>query len=137
MKLKLPLKTLSQIWHVLPFFLHLQNLTSWQGTCRHTNMQCPRLSRILHLIMVVMGGQLDSTPTSLPAGLCKQASSGRSVHVWDITPALKVASDRLFNSLDTKKNNYIQGDVATSLLQVSNLSEVFLAMIWYLFDLSS
>ncbi|KAL4244397.1 hypothetical protein ABKN59_010430 [Abortiporus biennis] len=56
---------------------------------------------------------------------------------WDVTPAEKANSDRLFDGLDKNKRGYIEGDVAVPFMVQSKLSEDTLAQIWDLADLNN
>lgn len=49
---------------------------------------------------------------------------------WDVTPAEKAASDRHFDSLDTHKLSYIEGNVAVPFMLESKLPEEVLAQVW-------
>ncbi|KAI0028359.1 hypothetical protein K488DRAFT_89829 [Vararia minispora EC-137] len=54
---------------------------------------------------------------------------------WDVTPAEKASADKFFDTLDTQKRGYIEGDVAVPFLLQSNLPEDVLAQVWDLADL--
>ncbi|KAI6164280.1 hypothetical protein EDD17DRAFT_1885190 [Pisolithus thermaeus] len=56
---------------------------------------------------------------------------------WDITPAEKVTSDRFFDTLDTLKRGYIEGDVAVPFMLQSKLPEDVLAQVWDLADINN
>lgn len=56
---------------------------------------------------------------------------------WDVTAAEKVNSDRFFDTLDTQKVNYIEGDVAVPFMLQSNLPEGILAQVWYAISINS
>ena len=49
---------------------------------------------------------------------------------WDITPAEKASSDQFFETLDTQKKGFIEGDVAVPFMVQSKLSDDILAQIW-------
>jgi epidermal growth factor receptor substrate 15 len=49
---------------------------------------------------------------------------------WDVTPAEKTSADRFFDTLDTQKLDYIEGDVAVPFMLQSNLPEDTLAQVW-------
>jgi epidermal growth factor receptor substrate 15 len=49
---------------------------------------------------------------------------------WDITAAEKVSADSIFDTLDSQKVGYIEGDVATSFMSKSNLPVDTLAEVW-------
>jgi epidermal growth factor receptor substrate 15 len=50
---------------------------------------------------------------------------------WDVTPAEKASADRFFDTLDSPKQGYIEGDVAVPFMLQSKLPEEVLAQIWY------
>ncbi|KAI0320509.1 hypothetical protein OF83DRAFT_577050 [Amylostereum chailletii] len=56
---------------------------------------------------------------------------------WDVTPAEKANSDKFFDTLDTEKRNFIEGDVAVRFLLQSNLPEDVLAQVWDLADVNN
>ncbi|KAH9925263.1 uncharacterized protein B0H18DRAFT_1009330 [Fomitopsis serialis] len=56
---------------------------------------------------------------------------------WDVTPAEKANADRIFDTLDTQKRGYIEGDVAVPFMLLSKLQEDVLAQVWDLADLSN
>lgn len=49
---------------------------------------------------------------------------------WDVTPAEKASADRFFDTLDTHKQGYIEGEVAVPFMLQSNLPEEVLAQVW-------
>uniref|UniRef100_A0A0W0F1R8 Uncharacterized protein n=1 Tax=Moniliophthora roreri TaxID=221103 RepID=A0A0W0F1R8_MONRR len=56
---------------------------------------------------------------------------------WDVTAAEKTNADRYFDTLDTAKAGYIEGDVAVPFMLESKLPDDVLAHIWDLSDLSN
>ena len=50
---------------------------------------------------------------------------------WDVTPAEKTRADKFFDTLDSQKVDYIEGDVAVPFMLQSNLPEDTLAQVWY------
>lgn len=50
---------------------------------------------------------------------------------WDVTPTEKSNSDQFFDTLDTQKRGYIEGDVAVPFMLQSKLPEDVLAQVWY------
>ncbi|KAK7043761.1 hypothetical protein VNI00_008373 [Paramarasmius palmivorus] len=56
---------------------------------------------------------------------------------WDVTAAEKANADRYFDTLDTSKQGYIEGDVAVPFMLESKLPDDVLAHIWDLSDLSN
>lgn len=50
---------------------------------------------------------------------------------WDVTPESKTSSDRFFETLDTARQGYIEGDIAVPFLMQSGLPENDLAQVWY------
>lgn len=82
-----------------------------------------------------MTGQRPAPPlparsTSIPAFPLAAQSTGQAQH-WDITPQEKATSDQFFDTLDTQKKGYIEGDVAVPFMLQSKLSDDVLAQIWY------
>ncbi|KAF9492234.1 hypothetical protein BDN71DRAFT_1451789 [Pleurotus eryngii] len=55
---------------------------------------------------------------------------------WDVTPAEKANADRLFDTLDTQRMGYIDGDVAVPFMLQSNLPGDDLAIVWDLCDIN-
>jgi epidermal growth factor receptor substrate 15 len=49
---------------------------------------------------------------------------------WDVSPAEKASSDRHFDTLDSQKRGYIEGDVAVPFMLDSTLPAEVLAEIW-------
>jgi epidermal growth factor receptor substrate 15 len=56
---------------------------------------------------------------------------------WDVTTAEKASADRFFDTLDSQKLGYIEGDVAVPFMLQSNLPEDILAQVWYVFGACS
>ncbi|EGN96146.1 hypothetical protein SERLA73DRAFT_76138 [Serpula lacrymans var. lacrymans S7.3] len=56
---------------------------------------------------------------------------------WDVTPSEKASSDRFFDTLDTTKRGYIEGDVAVPFMLQSKLPEDILAQVWDLADINN
>ncbi|KAF7983076.1 hypothetical protein HWV62_23989 [Athelia sp. TMB] len=59
------------------------------------------------------------------------------VPAWDVTAAEKASADRFFDTLDSQKVNYIEGDVAVPFMLQSNLPEDILAQVWDLADINN
>ena len=78
----------------------------------------------------------NSAPSSLAfrpsinAGSILGAAAFSTPVAWDVTPEEKMSSDKLFDSLDSQKRNFIEGDVAVPFLLQSKLSEDVLAQVW-------
>ena len=49
---------------------------------------------------------------------------------WDITPQEKAQFDQFFDTLDTQKRGFIEGDVAVPFMLQSKLSDDILAQVW-------
>jgi epidermal growth factor receptor substrate 15 len=49
---------------------------------------------------------------------------------WDVTPTEKANADTFFQTLDSQKKGYIEGDVAVPFMLQSNLPEDVLAQVW-------
>ncbi|KIY43688.1 hypothetical protein FISHEDRAFT_68088 [Fistulina hepatica ATCC 64428] len=64
------------------------------------------------------------------------ASAFFAQQTWDVTPAEKASSDKFFDTLDTHKYGYIEGDVAVPFLLESKLPSDELAQVWDLSDLN-
>lgn len=58
------------------------------------------------------------------------AVSPQTQPAWDVTPAEKANADKFFDTLDTHKLGYIEGDVAVPFMIDSKLPEDDLALIW-------
>ncbi|KAI6110079.1 hypothetical protein F5141DRAFT_1215529 [Pisolithus sp. B1] len=71
------------------------------------------------------------SPTKPPPPLAQPSAP------WDITPAEKATSDRFFDTLDTLKRGYIEGDVAVPFMLQSKLPEDVLAQVWDLADINN
>lgn len=56
--------------------------------------------------------------------------NGRALE-WDVTPAEKASADRYFESMDTQKKGYIEGEVAVPFMLKSNLPGEVLAQVWF------
>lgn len=50
---------------------------------------------------------------------------------WDVTTAEKASADQFFETLDTQKVGYIEGEVAVPFMIQSNLPEEVLAQVWW------
>ena len=53
-----------------------------------------------------------------------------ATQAWDVTPEEKARFDQFFDSLDTQRRGYIEGDVAVPFMLQSKLSEDVLAQVW-------
>ncbi|KAL5511429.1 hypothetical protein ACEPAH_4645 [Sanghuangporus vaninii] len=62
---------------------------------------------------------------------------GTATQAWDVTPEEKTRFDQFFDSLDTTKRGFIEGDVAVPFMLQSKLSEDVLAQVWDLADLNN
>jgi len=90
-----------------------------------------------------MTGQMRGSPAAppLPARSALANSAFSFVHPqstgvtqqqhWDVTPAEKASADQFFETLDTLKKGYIEGDVAVPFMLQSKLPEDDLARVWY------
>ncbi|CAL1703981.1 unnamed protein product [Somion occarium] len=56
---------------------------------------------------------------------------------WDVSPTEKINADRFFDTLDTHKRGYIDGEVAVPFFVQSKLPDDVLAQIWDLSDLNN
>ncbi|KAL5532930.1 hypothetical protein ACEPAF_4704 [Sanghuangporus sanghuang] len=62
---------------------------------------------------------------------------GTAAQPWDVTSEEKTRFDQFFDSLDTTKRGFIEGDVAVPFMLQSKLSEDVLAQVWDLADLNN
>ncbi|KAF9069265.1 hypothetical protein BDP27DRAFT_1447851 [Rhodocollybia butyracea] len=92
----------------------------------------------MYFIQGVMSNQIPIIPTSLPPGLYQQASGGTfgAALQWDVTAADKASFDGYFDTLDTAKLGYIEGEVAVPFMLQSKLPGDVLARVWELADLN-
>ena len=67
-------------------------------------------------------------PAVPPFPLAPQAT-GQQVP-WDVTPQEKATFDQFFDTLDTQKRGFIEGDVAVPFMLQSKLPGDTLAQIW-------
>ncbi|EKM55751.1 uncharacterized protein PHACADRAFT_209279 [Phanerochaete carnosa HHB-10118-sp] len=74
------------------------------------------------------------TPTVPQFPLPTQAT-GQHVS-WDVTPQEKATFDQFYDTLDTQRRGYIEGDVAVPFMLQSKLPDDILAQIWDLADYS-
>ncbi|EPQ58260.1 hypothetical protein GLOTRDRAFT_57058 [Gloeophyllum trabeum ATCC 11539] len=56
---------------------------------------------------------------------------------WDVTASEKATSDAFFDTLDTDRKGYIEGDVAVPFMLQSQLPEDVLAQVWDLADINN
>jgi epidermal growth factor receptor substrate 15 len=75
------------------------------------------------------GVQPFRAPT-LPARPNTSALANGHTVDWDVTPAEKASSDRYFDTLDTQKRGFIEGDVAVPFMLKSQLPGDVLAHVW-------
>ncbi|TRM59402.1 hypothetical protein BD626DRAFT_550246 [Schizophyllum amplum] len=89
-----------------------------------------------------MTGARSAAAPSLPARPAAAAAFGSqafgTAHLaWDVTPTEKANSDKFFDTLDTAKAGFIEGDVAVPFMLQSNLPEDDLAQVWDLADVNN
>ncbi|KAF8126520.1 hypothetical protein EV363DRAFT_1174019 [Boletus edulis] len=78
-------------------------------------------------------GPVGQSPAVPPfPGVAPQATA-----LWDVTPVEKANADRVFDTLDSHKRGYIEGDVAVPFLLQSKLPEEVLAQVWDLADINN
>lgn len=65
-----------------------------------------------------------------PSANFQQQTNGHLASEWDVTPTEKASSDRYFETLDSYKMGYIEGDAAVPFMLKSHLSGEVLAHIW-------
>lgn len=73
---------------------------------------------------------LPSRKLTAPVQVPNAFGNTTGQQAWDVTPAEKASADRFFDTLDTQKVNYIEGDVAVPFMLQSNLPEDTLAQVW-------
>jgi epidermal growth factor receptor substrate 15 len=71
------------------------------------------------------------TAPNLPARPNAPTESNGHVAEWDVTPAEKAASDRHFDTLDTQRKGFIEGEIAVPFMLKSQLPGEILAQVWY------
>lgn len=99
------------------------------------------------ILQAQMTGQMRPSAPPLPARsalanstsasafpFLQQQATGVAQQQWDVTPAEKASADNLFETLDTQKRGYIEGDVAVPFMLQSKLPEDILAHVWYVVD---
>lgn len=76
---------------------------------------------------------------SLPARPNALTESNGHVAEWDVTTAEKAACDRHFDTLDTQRKGFIEGEIAVPFMLKSQLPGEILAQVWYaeLFEFAS
>jgi epidermal growth factor receptor substrate 15 len=65
-----------------------------------------------------------------PSSNFQQQANGVSASDWDVTPTEKASADRFFETLDTLKRGYIEGEAAVPFMLKSQLPGEVLAQIW-------
>ncbi|KAF9475672.1 hypothetical protein BDN70DRAFT_883440 [Pholiota conissans] len=81
-------------------------------------------------------GQPFRAPTLPGRPSTTTPANGHSVD-WDVSAVEKASSDRYFDTLDTQKKGYIEGEVAVPFMLKSQLPGETLAQIWDLADINS
>ncbi|KAH8102886.1 hypothetical protein BXZ70DRAFT_926963 [Cristinia sonorae] len=92
----------------------------------------------------VTGSALRPNVTGIPPTLPARTFGGSSLAFtpqpaapqWDVTPEAKANSDRIFDTLDTAKRGYLDGDAAVPFLVQSKLPDDVLAQVWDLSDIN-
>lgn len=143
---------LQTIPSILPPYLHEQAKSSPDSVISHTTGGSGSLSPTFGgfpnrpvstiqpqytgtgMLQPQMTGQRPAPPlpartASIPAFPLAPQSTGQAQH-WDITPQEKASSDQFFDTLDTLRKGYIEGDVAVPFMLQSKLSDDVLAQIW-------
>lgn len=69
---------------------------------------------------------ISNISTTSPFGVPPQPTGQQ----WDVTSAEKASADSFFDTLDTQKRGYIEGDVAVPFMLQSKLPDDILAQIW-------
>lgn len=77
------------------------------------------------------------TAPNLPARPSAPTESNGHVAEWDVTPAEKAASDRHFDTLDTQRKGFIEGEIAVPFMLKSQLPGEILAQVWDLADINN
>lgn len=73
---------------------------------------------------------LSSQPKAPMAPARSFTHSNGYAPAWDVSPTEKASSDRLFDTLDSQKRGYIEGEVAGPFMLDSKLPGEVLAQIW-------
>jgi epidermal growth factor receptor substrate 15 len=87
---------------------------------------------------VYTGGNFSATPTA-PSRLSMVSTTSSAFEAsqrsggWDVRPEEKANFDRFFDTLDTQRRGFIEGDVAVPFMLQSSLQEGDLAQIWSVF----
>ncbi|KAL4074701.1 hypothetical protein V8B97DRAFT_1951878 [Scleroderma yunnanense] len=98
------------------------------------------------LVQPQFTGQMHNAPPALPSRRPQPVAHTPAIPSfqpvaapphWDITPVEKAASDRFFDTLDTLRRGYIEGEVAVPFMLQSKLPEETLAQVWDLADINS
>jgi epidermal growth factor receptor substrate 15 len=74
------------------------------------------------------GPRLPARPSTLGTAMSSLQSS--RPHLWDVTAEEKASFDRYFDTLDTQKKGFIEGDVAVPFMLESKLDGEILAQVW-------
>lgn len=83
-----------------------------------------------HMLQPDYTGGAFKAPT-LPARPQATGQGNGRAPEWDVTPAEKASADQFFETLDTQKKGYIEGEVAVPFMLKSNLPEEVLAQVWF------
>ncbi|KAF9532422.1 hypothetical protein CPB83DRAFT_807813 [Crepidotus variabilis] len=75
------------------------------------------------------------TAPALPARPGAFSHTNGHPHDWDVTQEEKSSADRFFDTLDTQKRGYIEGDIAVPFMLKSQLPGEVLAQVWDLADI--
>ena len=67
---------------------------------------------------------------SNPGALLGANVFGGAAPAWDVTAEEKARFDQFYDSLDTQRRGFIEGDVAVPFMLQSKLSEDVLAQVW-------
>ena len=76
----------------------------------------------------ITGLSIQLKAPTIPAGSITHSNG--YTPAWDVSPTEKASSDRLFDTLDSQKRGYIEGEVAVPFMLDSKLPGEVLAQIW-------
>lgn len=75
--------------------------------------------------------QVHFAPNPIVQSLGASAFGTSTIQAWDVTSEEKTRFDQFFDTLDTQKRGYIEGEVAVPFMLQSKLSGEILAHVWY------
>ncbi|KAI0781214.1 hypothetical protein BD413DRAFT_620813 [Trametes elegans] len=127
MKSQLSWNTLSQIWTLA-------------DTHRRGCLDVTDFTIAMYFIQALMTGKISSLPMSVPPQLYHDASQHNPSRAppsprWEISPAMRVQAEHVFNSLDPRNKGRVKGEAARGYLHQAGLSSNTVGRIWDLTDI--